>query len=48
MNRKSLERRLTYLADRAVREYRMIEEGNRIMVCLSGAKELGIPTNGNL
>ncbi|MDZ7809670.1 MAG: hypothetical protein U5L11_05255 [Arhodomonas sp.] len=41
MNRKSLERRLTYLAGRAVREYRMIEEGDRIMVCLSGAR---IPT----
>ncbi|WP_440995246.1 tRNA 2-thiocytidine(32) synthetase TtcA [Arhodomonas sp. SL1] len=39
MNRKSLERRLTYLAGRAVREYRMIEEGDRIMVCLSGGKD---------
>ncbi|MCC5858128.1 MAG: tRNA 2-thiocytidine(32) synthetase TtcA [Ectothiorhodospiraceae bacterium] len=39
MNLKNLEKRLTYLTANAIRDYRMIEEGDRIMVCLSGGKD---------
>ncbi len=39
MNLKNLEKRLTYLTANAVKDYRMIEDGDRIMVCLSGGKD---------
>jgi tRNA 2-thiocytidine biosynthesis protein TtcA len=39
MNLKNLEKRLTYLTANAIRDYRMVEEGDRIMVCLSGGKD---------
>lgn len=39
MNLSTTEKRLTYLAGRAIRDYRMIEDGDRIMVCLSGGKD---------
>ncbi len=39
MNLKNLEKRLTYLTGNAVSDYRMIEDGDRVMVCLSGGKD---------
>lgn len=39
MNLKSLEKRLTYLTANAIRDYRMVEDGDHIMVCLSGGKD---------
>ncbi len=39
MNLKNLEKRLTYLTANAIKDYRMIEHGDRIMVCLSGGKD---------
>lgn len=39
MNLKNLEKRLTYLSANAMADYRMIEDGDRVMVCLSGGKD---------
>ncbi len=39
MSLKSVEKRLTYLGANAIRDYRMIEDGDHIMVCLSGGKD---------
>jgi tRNA 2-thiocytidine biosynthesis protein TtcA len=39
MNLSTVEKRLTHLAGNAIRDYRMIEDGDRIMVCLSGGKD---------
>jgi tRNA 2-thiocytidine biosynthesis protein TtcA len=34
-----VEKRLVHLADQAIREFAMIEAGDRVMVCLSGGKD---------
>lgn len=39
MNLKNMEKRLTYLTANAISDYRMIENGDRVMVCLSGGKD---------
>lgn len=39
MNLKNLEKRLAHLTANAITDYRMIEDGDRVMVCLSGGKD---------
>ncbi len=39
MNLKNLEKRLTHLTANAIADYGMIEDGDRVMVCLSGGKD---------
>jgi tRNA 2-thiocytidine biosynthesis protein TtcA len=39
MNLNNLEKRLSRLVGNAIQDYRMIEEGDRVMVCLSGGKD---------
>jgi tRNA 2-thiocytidine biosynthesis protein TtcA len=39
MNLKNLEKRLCYLTGNAIADYRMIEDGDRVMICLSGGKD---------
>jgi tRNA 2-thiocytidine biosynthesis protein TtcA len=38
VNQNKLQKRLRRLAGEAVADYNMIEEGDKVMVCLSGGK----------
>ena len=39
LDQKKLQKRLYRLAGEAVTEFNMIEEGDKVMVCLSGGKD---------